>query len=65
MDENRERIDFLAHSSAEREKRSERTAFHGRVAQIWFNAWNYVEANLWASLVTRIFDEAWTRVQAA
>lgn len=26
------------------------------VAQISFNAWNYVDSNLWASLMTRIFE---------
>lgn len=31
--------------------------WHGRVAQITFNAWHYAEPNLWASLVTRVFDE--------
>jgi hypothetical protein len=29
--------------------------FHGRVVQIEFNAWHYVEANLWASLVEHLF----------
>lgn len=32
------------------------TAYHAHVVQIEFNAWNYVEANLWASLVTHIFE---------
>lgn len=27
------------------------------IAQIRFNAWHYVDANLWASLVSRIFEE--------
>jgi hypothetical protein len=31
--------------------------WHGRVAQITFNAWHFAEPNLWASLVTRVFDE--------
>lgn len=30
--------------------------WHGRIAQITFNAWHYAEPNLWASLVTRVFD---------
>ncbi len=30
--------------------------WHSRIAQITFNAWHYAEPNLWASLVTRIFD---------
>jgi len=28
----------------------------GGIAQIHFNAWSYLDANLWASIVTRIFD---------
>ena len=31
--------------------------WHGRIAQITFNAWHFAEPNLWASLVTRVFDE--------
>jgi hypothetical protein len=31
--------------------------FHSRVAQITFNAWHYVDANLWASLVSHIFEQ--------
>lgn len=31
--------------------------WYGRIAQITFNAWHYAEPNLWASLVTRVFDE--------
>lgn len=34
-----------------------RERWHGRVAQISFNAWHFAEPNLWASLVTRVFDE--------
>jgi kumamolisin len=34
-----------------------RPSFYCRhVAQITFNAWHYVEADLWASLVTRVFE---------
>jgi hypothetical protein len=29
--------------------------FHEHIAQIQFNAWHYVEGNLWASLVEHIF----------
>jgi len=36
--------------------RRENTAFYSEIVQIEFNAWHYVEANLWASLVTHIFD---------
>src|SRR5262249_46335528 len=31
--------------------------FHENVVQIRFNAWHYVETNLWASLVDYIFSE--------
>jgi hypothetical protein len=36
--------------------RSEPTAFCAGIRQITFNAWSYVDANLWASLVTHIFE---------
>jgi len=42
---------------AERARSAERTAYHGSVVQIRFNAWHYLDANLWASLVSHIFDE--------
>lgn len=31
--------------------------WHARIAQVEFNAWHFAEPNLWASLVTRVFDE--------
>lgn len=31
--------------------------WHRKIAQITFNAWHYAESNLWASLITHIFDE--------
>ena len=31
--------------------------FHTQVAQITFNAWHYVDANLWASLVSHILEK--------
>lgn len=34
-----------------------RSAFHENVVQISFNAWHYVDTNLWASLVSRIFEQ--------
>lgn len=36
--------------------KNENGTYVDRVAQIWFNAWHYVDSNLWASLATRIFD---------
>lgn len=34
-----------------------KSAYCSNIVQIWFNAWSYVEADLWASLVTDIFEE--------
>ncbi|MEO1711815.1 MAG: P-loop NTPase fold protein, partial [Bacteroidota bacterium] len=42
--------------SLEARSQGEDTGIHGRIAQIKFNAWYYVDSNLWASMVTRIFD---------
>ncbi|HRJ62383.1 MAG TPA: P-loop NTPase fold protein, partial [Azospirillaceae bacterium] len=33
-----------------------RDGFHGEIAHIEFNAWHYVDADLWASLGLRIFE---------
>ena len=35
------------------------------VAQVRFNAWHFSDTNLWASLVTHIFDEVWREVAPA
>ncbi len=32
------------------------TAYCSNIVQLWFNAWHYVDANLWASLVSHIFE---------
>lgn len=39
------------------EHRERNPLFHGHVVQIRFNAWHYIETNLWASLVEHIFTE--------
>lgn len=40
-------------------------AFHTDIVQVRFNAWHYVETNLWASLVDHLFSELdrWLRLQ--
>ena len=48
----RDRIRALQEDWSDRDD----SPFCGRVKQITFNAWNYSDANLWASLVTKIFD---------
>jgi len=37
-------------------KTVEDPSFCKHIAQIRFNAWNFVDSNLWASLITRVFD---------
>src|SRR5579859_4220214 len=32
------------------------TAYCSNIVQLWFNAWHYADANLWASLVSHIFE---------
>ena len=54
MDRMREEIDFVKKQSKDSPTYSK---FHTRVAQITFNAWHYVDANLWASLVSHILEK--------
>lgn len=56
MNQLRERIDKLADHAKQRRHEHKQTAFHTDIIHIEFNAWHYVEANLWASLVTHIFE---------
>ncbi len=37
--------------------RKEDSAYCENIVQLWFNAWHYMDTNLWASLATEIFDE--------
>ena len=50
-----ERIDELARLAAQ--GRPEASPFCREVRQVRFNAWHYVDANLWASLAATLFDE--------
>jgi hypothetical protein len=56
MQKMREHIDRLATQSATARNEGRPSDYCENVRQITFNAWHYVDANLWASLVTRIFD---------
>lgn len=53
MDRMREEIDLVKKQAAN----PSYSKFHTRVAQITFNAWHYVDANLWASLVSHILEK--------
>jgi hypothetical protein len=50
-----ERIDELSHLAAQGKPEAE--PFCSQVRQVRFNAWHYVDANLWASLAATLFDE--------
>jgi hypothetical protein len=52
MEQMRRRIRQLA----KRSRTASRSAYCSEIRQITFNAWHYADANLWASLVTHIFD---------
>lgn len=42
-----------------------RPELYAEIVEIEFNAWHASDSNLWASLVTNIFDEIWNRVSPA
>lgn len=50
------RIERLAGDAERRREAGEPHGFHGSIVQVTFNAWNYVEVELWASLVAHIFE---------
>jgi|GEM_PF-5484482 len=51
-----QRIEALAEDASRRQDRGLERGFHPSVVQVPFNAWNYAEAELWASLVAHIFE---------
>ena len=55
MQEIRRRIDEITRAARDSDRRPEDVGVYKRVVQIEFNAWHYVEGNLWASLVDHIF----------
>jgi len=57
MDKLRKRIEELARSSGVARRALGKTAFHSRIVQIEFNAWQYMDADLWASLTAHLFDQ--------
>ncbi|MGR3780754.1 MAG: P-loop NTPase fold protein [Albimonas sp.] len=51
-------IEEAAEANRETARRmGEGSPFVANVAHVWFNAWHYLDANLWASLVSHIFRE--------
>lgn len=39
-------------------------AFHKKIVPIRFNAWHYLDTNLWASLVSEIFDQLFATLES-
>lgn len=52
----RQQVARLAACARQAETRDEPTSYCAAVAQIEFNAWHFVDTNMWASIVTRIFE---------
>jgi hypothetical protein len=52
----RKRVDKLSEKAQESGQMQRDLPYYKRIAQIEFNAWHYVESNLWASLVEHIFS---------
>ena len=50
----RSRIGFLSENT--RKNPTVKTSYCSNVISIWFNAWHYLDANLWASLIDHIFN---------
>jgi hypothetical protein len=51
-----ERIEEIARRAEKERSGNRQTPFHGQIVQIELNAWHYEEVNLWASMVTHIFE---------
>ncbi|MCP4261070.1 MAG: hypothetical protein GY774_26695, partial [Planctomycetes bacterium] len=57
MESVRNRIEQLIQDPKVVEKRQSEVPFWKRIVQIEFNAWHYMEGELWASLVDHIFNQ--------
>ncbi|HEX5704052.1 MAG TPA: P-loop NTPase fold protein [Pyrinomonadaceae bacterium] len=56
MRQMRSRVEKLSQKARESGKPQSELGYHKRIVQIEFNAWHYIEGNLWASLVEHIFN---------
>ncbi len=57
MEKIKAHVEKLSEVGAAAKKENKPTAYHSDIVQIRFNAWHYMETNLWASLVDHIFRE--------
>jgi hypothetical protein len=56
MRQMRARVQKLSQKARDSDKPQSELGYHKKIVQIEFNAWHYIEGNLWASLVEHIFD---------
>jgi hypothetical protein len=55
MRQMRKRVELLSKGARDSGKAQNELGYYKNIAQIEFNAWHYIEGNLWASLVNHIF----------
>lgn len=55
MRQMRKRIDLLSKEARDSQRPQKELGYYKNIVQIEFNAWHYIEGNLWASLVDHIF----------
>jgi hypothetical protein len=56
MNQLKQTVDQLSRDSRNADQPQREVPYYKRIVQIEFNAWHYVEGNLWASLVEHIFS---------
>ena len=61
----RSEIALYADQSRTARKVGQNTVFCGHVVQIEFNAWHYVESNLWASVAGYVFEQLYFELSKA
>jgi hypothetical protein len=59
----RSEIALYADQSRRARKTGENTVFCSHIVQIEFNAWHYVESNLWASIAGYVFEQLYSELQ--
>ena len=55
MRQMRQQVEKLSRSARKSPKKQNEIGYYKNIVQIEFNAWHYIEGNLWASLVDHIF----------
>ncbi|HEU4507460.1 MAG TPA: P-loop NTPase fold protein [Pyrinomonadaceae bacterium] len=55
MRQMRQQVERLSRSACKSPKKQNEIGYYKNIVQIEFNAWHYIEGNLWASLVDHIF----------